>query len=218
LVRESRVLLMDEPLALLDAQIRSRTRAEIARLHQELGTTTLYVTNDQKEAMSLGDRVAILDGAGNLRQVDPPLEIYRHPQSLYVADFVGDLNQTVVRLERDADGWWLPLGNDRFLLDAAVVADRPGVEQYLGREVVVGVRPEHVEIAPPGTPFVSCLHGRVDRIEDVGSFANVWATAGGWRLKARLPGGRLPAPGNLVELTVDPDHFHFFEPIDGHAI
>lgn len=212
LVRESRVLLMDEPLALLDAQIRGRTRVEIARLHQELGTTTLYVTNDQHEAMALGDRVAILDEAGTLRQVGPPLEIYHHPRSLFVADFVGDLNHIAVRLERDGDGWWLPLGNDRFLLDASVVADRPGLEQYLDREVVVGIRPEHLAIAPPGTPFANCLHGTVVRVEDVGSFANVSVTVGEWRIKARLTKGHLPALGNLIELVVDPSHLLFFSP------
>ena len=218
LVRECRVLLMDEPLALLDAQVRSRTRAEIARLHQDLGTTTLYVTNDQQEAMALGDRVAILDEAGNLRQIGPPLEVYRDPRSLYVADFVGDFNRTVVRLEKASDGWWIPMGNDRFFLEDSVVAERPGLEQYLGRDVVVGIRPEHLAVAPPGTPFVSCLHGTVDRVEDVGSFATVWTTVGDWPVRARLHRGRLPVPGNLIELVADAHHLHFFEPRSGARI
>ncbi len=186
LVRESRVLLMDEPLALLDAQIRGRTRAEIARLHQDLGTTTLYVTNDRHEAMALGDRVAIFDDTGKLRQVDPPVEIYRRPRSLFVADFVGELNYTTVRLERDSDGWWLPLGNDRFMLDTAVLAGTPDLEQHGDEQVVVGVRPEHLAIAPPGTPFANCLHGTVSRVDDVGSFSDVQVEVGEWRVKARL--------------------------------
>lgn len=211
LVRESRVLLMDEPLALLDAQARLRTRLEIARHHEELGTTTVYVTNEQQEAMSLGNRIALLDEGGTLRQVDSPREIYRHPHSLFVADFVGELNHAKVKLERDSDGWWLPLGNDRFPLDNPVVAERPGLDQRLGRVVVVGIRPEHLAIAPPGAPFASCLHGKVDRVEDVGSHANVWALVGDWRIKAHLHRDRLPVPGNLIELVVDPQHLHFFE-------
>ena len=218
LVRESRVLLMDEPLALLDAQIRGRTRVEIARLHQEMGTTTLYVTNDQHEAMALGDRVAILDEAGTLRQVDAPLEIYRYPRSLFVADFVGELNYTTVRLERDSDGWWLPLGNDRFMLDPAVLAASPRLETHEGHDLIVGIRPEHLGVASPGTPFVSCLHGMVDRVDDVGSFADIWATVGEWRIKARLSGGRLPVGGNLIELMGSPQHLHFFEPETGERI
>lgn len=218
LVRESRVLLMDEPLALLDAKVRQRTRLEIARYHEELGTTTVYVTNEQQEAMSLGDRIALLDERGTLRQVGSPREIYRHPQSLFVADFVGELNHTEVQLERDGDGWWLPLGNDRFRLDTSVVADRPGLDRHLGREVVVGIRPEHLAVAPPGAPFASCLHGKVDRVEDVGSYANVWALVGDWRIKAHLHRDRLPVPGNLIELVVDPQHLHFFEPGTGVRI
>lgn len=218
LVRDSRVLLMDEPLALLDAQIRSRTRAEIARLHRELETTTLYVTNDRNEAMALGDRIAILDETGTLRQVGPPQDVYRYPQSLFVADFGGELNHTTVRLERDGGGWWLPLGNDRFALHPTVLGAWPGLEEYEKKEIVVGIRPEHLAIAPPGTPFGLCLHGTVSRVADVGSFADVWANVGEWRIKARLSGGRPPVCGNLIELAVDSRHIHFFEPDRGERI
>jgi ABC-type sugar transport system ATPase subunit len=218
LIRDSRVLLLDEPLALLDAHIRGRARDEIVRLHRELGTTTLYVTNDQHEAMALGDRVAVLDETGTLRQVDPPLEIYRHPQSLFVADFVGELNHTTVRLEHDGRGWWLPLGNDRCSLPPSVLEAWPRLEGYGKQEIVVGIRPEHLAIAPPGTPFASCLHGTVSRVADVGSYADVWTSVGDWQVKARLSGERPPVSGDLIELAIDSRHLHFFEPGRGERI
>ena len=218
LVRESRVLLMDEPLATLDRQIREKTRLEIARLQRELGTTTVYVTNDEQEALSLGDRIAVFDEAGMVRQLGTPRDIYNKPRSLFVAEFVGELNQTTVRPERDGSGWWLPLGNDRFLLDPAIVAARPGLELYAGRDLILGIRPEHLAVAAPGTPFATCLHGTVGRVEDAGSFAIVWVEVGAWRLKMRLVADRLPVRGNMIELTVDPHHVHFFATGTGAAI
>ena len=162
--------------------------------------------------------MAVLDGTGTLQQVDPPQDIYRHPRTLFVAQFVGELNNTTVRLERDEQGWWLPLGNDRLLLEPALVAQRPGLKEYLGRGVVVGIRPEHLTVAEPGAPFTSCLHGTVDRVEDVGSFAMAWIDVGPWRVKARLAADRLPVPGNRIELAVDRRHIHFFDPVGGLAV
>jgi len=209
---------MDEPLATLDAQIRERTRLEVARLHSELKTTTVYVTNDEREAMALGDRVAVLDEAGTLRRVDTPRAVYRNPGSLFVARFVGDLNHTLTRLERDDRGYRLQLGSDRLLLEDATVAAHPGLEHYTGKAVVFGVRPEHLSVASPGTPFISCLHGTTRRVEDIGSFAFVLVTVGSWDLRVRISGGPIPVPGNLIEIAVDPDRLHFFDPIEGTAI
>ena len=211
LVQKSRILLMDEPLATLDAQIRERTRLEIARLHQELETTMVYVTNDEREAMALGDRIVVLDEAGAVRQLGSPRDVYDRPASLFVAGFVGEMNHTTTRPQRDEQGWWLPIGSDRLLLDWAVVDAHPGLELFEDREVIVGWRPEHLAIAPPGTPFVSCLHGTVGRVEDAGSFVTAWVKVGAWILKTRLLVDRLPVPGNPIELTFDPGHLHFFD-------
>jgi multiple sugar transport system ATP-binding protein len=218
LVQESNLLLMDEPLASLDAKIRERTRLEIVRLHRELGSTMVYVTNDEREAMALADRLAVFDEAGNLRQLGPPQEIYDHPQSLFVAGFLGQMNHTTVLPERDDRGWWLPIGNDRLLLVPAIGPARPELDRYEGRELVVGIRPEHVAVAAPGTPFATCLHGTVGRVEDAGSFAVAWVQAGTWRLEVRMSPDRLPGRGNLIELTLDPRHLHFFDPATGIAI
>jgi multiple sugar transport system ATP-binding protein len=92
------------------------------------------------------------------------------------------------------------------------------LEEYEKKEIVVGIRPEHLAIAPLGTPFGLCLHGTVSRVADLGSFADVWANVGEWRIKARLSGGRPPVCGNLIELAVDSRHIHFFEPDRGERI
>jgi multiple sugar transport system ATP-binding protein len=218
LVQESNVLLMDEPLASLDAKIRERTRLEIVRLHRETGSTMVYVTNDEREAMAVGDRVAVLDDTGTLRQLGPPREIYERPNSLFVAEFLGRMNHTLIRPKRDGRGWWLPIGNDRLLLDAPVAAIWPGLDRYQGRELVVGIRPEHVAVAPPGTPFAACMHGTVGRVEDAGSRVFAWVTVGAWRLEVRLITDRVPVRGNLIELTLDPRHLHFFDAATGLAI
>lgn len=216
LIQASHVLLMDEPLASLDAKIRERTRLEIVRLHQELGNTIVYVTNDEREAMALGDRIAVFDESGSLRQLGIPAEVYVHPDSLFVAEFLGTMNHGTVRPEQDEHGWWLPIGNDRLWVDPAIVGPSPA---FSGRsEVILGIRPEHVTVAAAGTPFPACVHGTVDRVEYAGSFATAWVTVGTWCLEARVSPDRLPVRGNLIELTLDTRHLHFFEPESGLAI
>lgn len=216
LVRDARVLLMDEPLAMLDAQTRNQTRSEVARLHRELGTTIVYVTNDYREAMALGDRIAVLDESGNLRQVDDPREVYRRPNSLFVADFVGEMNSTTLHVEESAGEIYLPMGNDRFVPQGS--ASGRVLERYVGRDLVVGIRPEHLALAPPGSPFTSCLHGTIDRVEDVGTYLSVWVRVGRWQVKARLDPDRRITPGNLIELAVAAEHLHFFDPDRGDRI
>jgi ABC-type sugar transport system ATPase subunit len=216
LIKASHVLLMDEPLASLDAKIRERTRLELVRLHQELGNTIVYVTNDERESMALGDRIAVFDESGSLRQLGVPAEVYVSPNSLFVAEFLGKMNRVTVQPERDDGGWWLPIGNDRLWLDPAIVRSHPGLPER--HDVLLGIRPEHVAVAAAGTPFAACVHGTVERVEYAGSFATAWVSVGPWSLEARVAPDRLPVRGNLIELTLDPQHFHFFETAAGEAI
>ena len=151
IVRQPRAFLMDEPLSNLDAKLRVQMRAEIAQLQRSLGTTTIYVTHDQTEAMTLGSRVAVLN-QGVLQQIASPQELYRHPANLFVAGFIGSppMNLIDARLERGADGSVGPqvvFGAHRLGIPAQVTADRPGLERYLGRDIVLGVRPEHLSDA-----------------------------------------------------------------------
>src|SRR4051794_15494933 len=141
IVRQPKVFLMDEPLSNLDAKLRVQMRAEISRLQHELGTTTIYVTHDQVEAMTMGDRIAVMR-KGVLQQAGAPQELYDHPKNLFVATFVGSpaMNLMQGTIENGA----VRLGDDRLALTDAVLATRPRLRAYEGRDVCVGIRPEHL--------------------------------------------------------------------------
>ncbi len=148
IVREPQAFLMDEPLSNLDAKLRTQMRAEISLLHKELGVTTVYVTHDQVEAMTLGQRVVVLR-KGELQQVASPQELYDRPANLFVAGFIGSpsMNFAQGTIERGDGGLGVGLGKERLLLDARELAEHPGLEQRVGQKVIVGVRPEHLEDA-----------------------------------------------------------------------
>jgi multiple sugar transport system ATP-binding protein len=143
IVREPQAFLMDEPLSNLDAKLRVQMRAEIARTTRRLGVTTLYVTHDQTEAMTLGDRVAVLK-KGVLQQIAAPQELYDRPANLFVAGFIGSPAMNLVKgvFTVEADGPLLYLGNHRLPVAPALFAARPGLRRYLGQPVAVGIRPE----------------------------------------------------------------------------
>jgi multiple sugar transport system ATP-binding protein len=166
IVREPQAFLMDEPLSNLDAKLRVQMRGEVARLQKRLGTTTLYVTHDQTEAMTLGDRVAVMRG-GHLQQVGPPKELYANPVNLFVAGFIGSpaMNFVSGRIENDA--LRLPFGD--VPLDGRLRAHLQG--NGSGRDVIVGVRPEHFEDARFAHDIERPLkfHMEVDVIEEMGS-------------------------------------------------
>ena len=148
IVRQPAAFLMDEPLSNLDAKLRVQMRAEIAGLQRELGVTTVYVTHDQVEAMTMGDRVAVLK-AGYLQQVDTPQNLYDNPANVFVGAFIGspsmNLYEGVVHFDGDAAD--VSLGSNRLRIDAESVAKRPGLREYDGKEVIVGIRPEDFEDA-----------------------------------------------------------------------
>jgi multiple sugar transport system ATP-binding protein len=148
IVRNPQAFLMDEPLSNLDAKLRVEMRAEIARLQRDLGVTTIYVTHDQTEAMTMGDRVAVMR-SGFLQQVAGPKELYERPRNLFVAEFIGSpaMNLVVARVERQADGVWVAFGPHRFRLEPAQVEKHTGLPAYDGRDVILGIRPEDMEDA-----------------------------------------------------------------------
>jgi multiple sugar transport system ATP-binding protein len=148
IVRHPQAFLMDEPLSNLDAKLRVQMRSEIARLQHELGVTTIYVTHDQTEAMTMGDRVAVIR-KGLLQQVDNPQTLYEQPVNVFVAGFIGSpaMNLVDATLERDTEGLVVSFGGFRLPVPAEVAAARPALEQYVGRTVVLGIRPEDMEDA-----------------------------------------------------------------------
>jgi multiple sugar transport system ATP-binding protein len=175
LVREPQAFLMDEPLSNLDAKLRVEMRAEIARLQRTLGVTSLYVTHDQVEAMTMGTRVAVLD-KGRLQQVDTPQRIYDAPRNLFVATFMGSPAMNlfpgrVVRADGDDGDLVVDLGAQRLPLDAPVVEAHPGLAERVGQRVIVGIRPEAFDDAgvEPEVPGDRVLEATVDLVESLGA-------------------------------------------------
>ncbi|HEX9682845.1 MAG TPA: sn-glycerol-3-phosphate ABC transporter ATP-binding protein UgpC [Acidimicrobiales bacterium] len=148
IVREPQAFLMDEPLSNLDAKLRVQMRAEILRIQKDLGVTTIYVTHDQIEAMTMGDRVAVMK-KGVLQQVAAPQVLYEHPDNLFVAGFIGSpaMNMVVANLELIDGHAWVSFGSQRLEIDDAVLGARPALASYDGRQIVVGIRPEDMEDA-----------------------------------------------------------------------
>ncbi|MGH3715379.1 MAG: ABC transporter ATP-binding protein [Micromonosporaceae bacterium] len=171
IVREPAAFLMDEPLSNLDAKLRVQMRAEIARIQRDLGVTTIYVTHDQTEAMTLGDRVAVMK-KGLLQQVAAPQELYDHPANLFVAGFIGSPAMNLVQgvfTEADGGGLTLDIGSQQVAVSPRLLEIRPALRSYLGRPVAVGVRPEDMEDAALAGGDGAVLRSSADLVEALGS-------------------------------------------------
>ena len=167
IVRSPSVFLMDEPLSNLDAKLRVQMRAEVQRIQRRIGVATLYVTHDQIEAMTMGDRVAVLRG-GELQQVDHPQVLYDHPDSVFVAAFIGSPSMNLYEATMGEDARSVKVGSQVLPVPDDVHAARPGLARYGGKNVVLGVRPEHLPAAHDGVTGPT-LVGNVDLIEALGS-------------------------------------------------
>ena len=157
LVRQPQVFLMDEPLSNLDAKLRVQMRAEITRLQDQLGVTTIFVTHDQVEAMTMGDRIVVMR-KGVLQQQGPPELLYHEPVNLFVAEFIGSPAMNLFQARFDGESVFL--GEQSVPLPARVFGERPGLAGYRGRELAVGVRPEHLIDARTADPSLPRLRGR----------------------------------------------------------
>ncbi len=204
LVRQPAVFLLDEPLSNLDAKLRAGMRAEIARIHARTGTTMVYVTHDQVEAMTLGQRIVVLKD-GVVQQVDTPMAMYRDPANLFVATFLGSpaMNTVHGRVEagagvRLADGALLRLPGVMLPADAG--------------EVVVGLRPEHLAVAEGDGVL---LHAGVETVEPVGNEVFLNLRVAGAPVVARIPPEQVPEPGTTVGLSLRPREVLFFDPTSG---
>jgi multiple sugar transport system ATP-binding protein len=172
IVRKPQAFLMDEPLSNLDAKLRVQMRAEIAKIQRDLGVTTIYVTHDQVEAMTMGDRVAVMR-KGALQQVASPQELYDRPVNLFVGGFIGSPSMNVLeaKLERDDGTLAAVLGNQKIRLTEETIQVRPALRQFEGRNVIVGIRPEDLEDAELARdiPPEQHIRGRVELREALGS-------------------------------------------------
>jgi multiple sugar transport system ATP-binding protein len=247
IVRQPQAFLMDEPLSNLDAKLRVQMRSEIGKLQRDLNVTTVYVTHDQIEAMTLGHRVAVIR-KGVLQQIAPPQELYDHPVNLFVAGFIGSpaMNFLTGTLDRDgADRYTVTLGSEVLELPQSMPVARPALAGYLGREIVVGIRPEEMEdaavsAAQPGRS----LRGTVELVEPLGSdivthisveaqeatgledIAELAEDAGDAMplgentatVTARFSARSHVKVGDNVQIAVTTDQMHFFDAETGRAV
>jgi multiple sugar transport system ATP-binding protein len=240
IVREPQAFLMDEPLSNLDAKLRVEMRAEIARIQRDLGVTTIYVTHDQTEAMTLGDRVAVMRD-GVLQQFDVPQLLYDGPVNLFVAEFIGSPAMNLVGADLNQDGARLEaqFGDHRLSIDDEVLDARPALREFVGRRVILGIRPEDFEYAAEDSSGRR-ISAVVDIREDMGSEVFVHFGVGGPPVRgedvkaavgaeaveataelarkqgstfvARLGRGPRLHEGDKVELMVASGRLHFFDP------
>ncbi|GII00163.1 ABC transporter ATP-binding protein [Planobispora takensis] len=247
IVREPQVFLMDEPLSNLDAKLRVQMRAEIAQVQQDLNVTTIYVTHDQIEAMTMGDRVAVMK-AGVLQQIGDPQHLYDHPDNIFVAGFIGSppMNMALGRVEAGNGDLAVRLGAATLALPGAVTAARPALAGYAGRDVAVGVRSEDMEDArlARGGDDLPRLRTTVTMTEALGSeivvhfvldapkvvtedtkalekdahSSDVALHDRGTRFRASFGPRSRVRNGDEIEVVVDTERVHFFDPESGAAI
>jgi multiple sugar transport system ATP-binding protein len=236
IVREPQAFLMDEPLSNLDAALRVEMRTEVSRLQRDLGTTTIYVTHDQTEAMTLGDQVAVIR-KGRLQQAGPPQELYEHPVNVFVAGFIGSPAMNLVEAELSLDGGGaVAFGDASLALGERTLNDRPALRGFDGRTVILGIRPEDiddaamVENASDDRTFEAEIseresmgsevlgHFTVEANPPVTDDTKEHASAGKVRFVARLNPRTRAREGERTRLAVDTRNLYFFDPENGRAI
>ena len=220
IVREPQVFLMDEPLSNLDAQLRVQTRAELIKMHRRLGITTVYVTHDQVEAMTMGDRIAVMSG-GVLQQVAAPLEIYNHPANLFVAGFIGTPSMNFMKgtVKKAGPGYQVDCGS--FTL-AAPASRSALLEAWTDKAVILGVRPSDIfDKGLRDAPAVvegNVVRTVVDVSEPMGDIVTLYLTAGVHSLVATLDAETAAKDGQALDVVVDLEKTHLFDPDTQQAI
>jgi multiple sugar transport system ATP-binding protein len=221
IVREPKVFLMDEPLSNLDAKLRNQMRAEIIKLRQRIDTTFVYVTHDQTEAMTLGDRIVIMKD-GYIQQIGTPQQVFEEPTNIFVAGFIGtpQMNFFTGKLVKEGDEVYVQVahseGTAQILLPSEAQA-KVAQRGYVGKEVTVGIRPEHIKFAPEGG--ANTLEGTVDVSEMMGSEIYLHVTAAGKDVVLRVPTADLPKEnrsgvpyGVAIHFAFPADLIHLFDP------
>ena len=230
IVRQPQVFLFDEPLSNLDAQMRVSMRREIARLHQELKVTMIYVTHDQVEAMTLGDRIVVMN-KGHVMQIDTPINLYERPKNRFVAGFIGNPAMNFVNgvVEREAGGGRREAASgadaSRFVAEGGnwTLQLPANVTELLasgrGKPVTLGIRPEDVSVvAGPGVAAATAT-ARLDLVESLGNETFIYASAGRHDITARLsPSQQLPPLGSGIVLAFNLERAHFFDAVSGERL
>jgi len=235
IVRQPSVFLMDEPLSNLDAKLRVQMRAEVARIQRHLATSTIYVTHDQVEAMTMGDRCTVMR-EGTLQQVDTPQHLYDHPDNIFVAAFIGSPAMNLYDATVGEGARFIKLGSQEIDLPESVVLKRPALRSYAGKDVVVGLRPEHLPAESEDATGPK-LVGDVDLVEALGSELVVHFTIDANRVLAegavdkdeaaavkkgegvaRVAAKTHVKPGDKLTFAVSIEDMHFFDTTTGLAI
>ncbi|MBW4544752.1 MAG: ABC transporter ATP-binding protein [Symplocastrum torsivum CPER-KK1] len=209
--RNPQVFLMDEPLSNLDAKLRAETRTQIVKLQRQLGTTTIYVTHDQTEAMTMGDRIAVMN-QGQIQQLAPPLELYNQPANKFVAEFIGSPPMNFLTVQVKAP---LLIQHSQFRLTLPEVWSSV-LQKYDGLSLTLGIRPEHLSV---GVPAPKNLPVQVDLVEALGNDTYLSVTlAESSTLQVRIPPDQVVKIGDALWLSIAVDKIHLFDPQSGLAM
>lgn len=213
IVRNPKVLLMDEPLSNLDAKLRGQMRVEITRLHKRLKSTIVYVTHDQTEAMTLGDRIVVMSD-GEIQQIDTPENLYSHPANKFVAGFIGapQMNFMDMSIEETENGILLKKEGARLALNTEQSRKLKERGFRQGSHITLGVRPENLSIDQSGSDQENSLEGTIDVFEMLGASSNIYVSCGDQQIAAILPAGVFCKEGTPVRLQFDLDYVHLFDP------
>ena len=203
IVREPKVFLMDEPLSNLDAKLRVEMRSQISQLHRRLGTTIIYVTHDQVEAMTMGTRIVVMRD-GLIQQVDTPLNLYDYPRNKFVAGFIGSPSMNF--LTATVQGGQFKVGDSVIRPEGALAES---LRAYEGKQIWMGIRPEHLDLATETTG--STLHGKILVVEPLGAQTDIIVDVAGQTLTAKLEGHARVAPGDDVRLSMEMPRLHAFD-------
>ena len=230
IVRDPQVFLLDEPLSNLDAKLRAQMRTELSKLHKKLGTTFIYVTHDQTEAMTMGDRIVVMKD-GYIQQIDSPINLYDSPCNKFVAGFIGSpqMNFVNAKLIMQDGKYTIEFGSEdtktsrgrKFYVELpSAKADNDALKYYVDKEVVMGIRPEniHDEEMFLSAAKTGIIEANVDVTEMLGAETFLYITCEGIPLTARVSPRCTARPGDTIRLAIDPNKVHLFDPNDEHAL
>ena len=230
IVRDPQVFLLDEPLSNLDAKLRAQMRTELSKLHKKLGTTFIYVTHDQTEAMTMGDRIVVMKD-GYIQQIDSPINLYENPVNKFVAGFIGSpqMNFIPAKLIMANGKYTVEFGSEdtktsrgrKFYVELpSAKADNEGLKYYVDKEVILGIRPEniHDEEMFLSTAKTGMIEATVDVTEMLGAETFLYLTCEGIPLTARVSPRCTARPQDTVKLALDPNKIHLFDASDEHSL
>ena len=211
IVRNPKVFLLDEPLSNLDAKLRAQMRTEISKIYQRLGTTFIYVTHDQTEAMTMGTRIVVMKD-GFIQQVDTPQHLYDMPCNMFVAGFIGSPQMNFINAVLSKNGGKYTLDFDKYHVPVPESKVNADLDNYVGKEVVLGIRPEHVHDEPEEIAKAECLlKANVDVTELMGAEIYLYVNINGTPITARVEPTSTANPGDDIEIAFDLSKIHIFD-------